>query len=128
MSATIAKSSKAAGLAALCRAIDAPTMAEAVGHLAEQARAEHWTHEEFLAACLEREVAARLSDGDEPDDNPLAPEHVDVRLLPEPDDNPLAPERVDWRLLHEYELLHGYEPMAPDPPPRCMSPQADLLG
>jgi hypothetical protein len=70
----IANGSMAAHLAALCRAIDAPTMAEVVGHLAEQARFEHWTHEAFLAACLEREVAARLSVGQEPDDNPLAPE------------------------------------------------------
>ena len=31
----------------------------AVERLAERARADGWTHEEFLAACLEREVAAR---------------------------------------------------------------------
>lgn len=33
--------------------------------LAERARAESWTHEEFLATCLEREVAARESHGGE---------------------------------------------------------------
>ena len=33
--------------------------------LAERARAESWTHEEFLAACLQREVAARESHGGE---------------------------------------------------------------
>ena len=33
--------------------------------LAERARAESWTHEEFLAACLQREVSARESHGGE---------------------------------------------------------------
>jgi DNA replication protein DnaC len=36
-----------------------------VDRLAERARAESWTHEEFLAACLQREVAARESHGGE---------------------------------------------------------------
>jgi DNA replication protein DnaC len=31
----------------------------------ERARAEGWRHEEFLAACLEREVAARQDHGGE---------------------------------------------------------------
>ena len=34
-----------------------------IERLAERARAESWTHEEFLAACLEREVAARQANG-----------------------------------------------------------------
>ena len=33
--------------------------------LADQARAESWTHEEFLAACLQRGVSARESHGGE---------------------------------------------------------------
>ena len=33
--------------------------------LAERARAESWTHGEFLAACLQREVAAREAHGGE---------------------------------------------------------------
>ncbi|HEV8166141.1 MAG TPA: IS21-like element helper ATPase IstB, partial [Actinomycetota bacterium] len=37
----------------------------AVGRLAERARAEGWSHEQFLAACLEREVAARQDHGGE---------------------------------------------------------------
>jgi hypothetical protein len=37
----------------------------ALERLAECARAESWTHEEFLAACLQREVAARESHGGE---------------------------------------------------------------
>ena len=49
----------AADVAYLCRALKAPSLAQAVERLAERARAEDWTHEEFLAACLEREVAAR---------------------------------------------------------------------
>jgi len=36
-----------------------------VERLAQRARAESWTHEEFLAACLQREVAARESHGGE---------------------------------------------------------------
>ena len=43
----------------------APTLREAVDRLAERARAEAWTHEEFLAACLQREVAARETHGGE---------------------------------------------------------------
>jgi hypothetical protein len=33
--------------------------------LAERARAESWTHQEYLAACLQREVAARDAHGGE---------------------------------------------------------------
>ena len=52
-------------IAYLTRALKAPTIRESVPRLAERARAESWTHEEFLAACLEREVAARESHGGE---------------------------------------------------------------
>ncbi|MGH9031571.1 MAG: IS21-like element helper ATPase IstB [Acidimicrobiia bacterium] len=52
-------------LAYLCRALRAPSLGRSVERLAERARAESWTHEEFLAACLEREVAARQSNGGE---------------------------------------------------------------
>ena len=55
----------ASDLAYLCRALKAPSLALSVERLAERARAESWTHEEFLAACLEREVAARQSNGGE---------------------------------------------------------------
>ena len=58
-------SKPAADLAYLCRALKAPSLAASVERLAERARAETWTHEEFLAACLEREVAARQSNGGE---------------------------------------------------------------
>ena len=54
-----------AEIAFLTRALKAPTLREAVGRLAERARAESWTHEEFLAACLQREVAARETHGGE---------------------------------------------------------------
>ena len=50
-------------IAYLCRALKAPSLAAAVARLAERARADDWTHEEFLVACLEREVAARQSHG-----------------------------------------------------------------
>jgi DNA replication protein DnaC len=54
-----------AELAFLTRALKAPSLWEAAGRLAERARAESWTHEEFLAACLQREVAAREAHGGE---------------------------------------------------------------
>ncbi len=49
----------------LTRALKAPTLREAVPRLAERARAESWTHEEFLVACLQREVSAREDHGGE---------------------------------------------------------------
>src|ERR1700728_934173 len=52
-------------IAYLARALKAPSLAGAVDRLAERARTESWTHEEFLAACLQREVAARESHGGE---------------------------------------------------------------
>jgi len=55
----------ASELAFLTRALKAPSLAAAVERLAERARAESWTHEEFLAACLQREVAAREAHGGE---------------------------------------------------------------
>ncbi len=54
-----------AEIAFLTRALKAPALANSVERLAERARAESWTHEEFLAACLQREVAARESHGGE---------------------------------------------------------------
>ena len=47
-----------AELAYLTRALKAPTLRGAVERLAERARGETWTYEEFLAACLQREVSA----------------------------------------------------------------------
>jgi DNA replication protein DnaC len=52
-------------LAFLTRALKAPTLRQSVTRLAERARAESWSHEEFLAACLQREVAAREAHGGE---------------------------------------------------------------
>jgi DNA replication protein DnaC len=54
-----------ADVAYLCRALKAPAMGAAVERLAERARNDNWTHEEFLAACLEREVASRQTNGGE---------------------------------------------------------------
>ena len=55
----------ASDLAWLCRALKAPSLAASIERLAERARSEGWTHEEFLAACLEREVASRQDHGGE---------------------------------------------------------------
>src|SRR6478672_1299843 len=52
-------------IAFLTRALKAPTLRDAVDRLADRARAENWTHQEFLAACLQREVAARENHGGE---------------------------------------------------------------
>src|SRR5207237_6446409 len=54
-----------AELAFLTRALKAPTLRDAVPRLVERAREQSWTHEEFLLACLQREVAARDSHGGE---------------------------------------------------------------
>jgi len=65
MAARTAARDTAAEIAFLTRALKAPTLRESVPRLAERARAESWTHEEFLAACLQREVAAREAHGGE---------------------------------------------------------------
>jgi len=67
MAAAAAKAARdtAAEIAFLTRALKAPTLRESAGRLAERARTESWTHEEFLIACLQREVAARESHGGE---------------------------------------------------------------
>jgi DNA replication protein DnaC len=52
-------------VAFLTRALKAPTLREAVPRLAERAREQSWSHEEFLIACLQREVSARESHGGE---------------------------------------------------------------
>jgi hypothetical protein len=44
---------------------DRRPQAGAIEDLAERARSEGWSHEEFLAACLQREVAAREAHGSE---------------------------------------------------------------
>ncbi|HJU01195.1 MAG TPA: IS21-like element helper ATPase IstB [Actinomycetes bacterium] len=65
MPATTATRDLTAELAFLTRALKAPTLRTSVARLAERARAEGWSHEEFLAACLQREVAAREAHGGE---------------------------------------------------------------
>ncbi|MFE3205938.1 IS21-like element helper ATPase IstB [Embleya sp. NPDC059237] len=54
-----------AELAFLTRALKAPTLRDAAERLAERAVADGWSHREYLAACLQREVAARESHGGE---------------------------------------------------------------
>jgi DNA replication protein DnaC len=65
MAAKAATRDLAAEVAYLTRALKAPTLRESVTRLAERARADNWTHEEFLIACLQREVSARESHGGE---------------------------------------------------------------
>jgi DNA replication protein DnaC len=49
----------------LARALKAPRIQEHAARLAEQARDAGWSHEEYLAAVLDREVSARDSSGSE---------------------------------------------------------------
>jgi hypothetical protein len=55
----------ASELAYLIRALKAPSLAGSVEQLAERARSESWSYEEFLAACRQREVVAREAHGGE---------------------------------------------------------------
>jgi DNA replication protein DnaC len=61
----MARTKPSSDVAFLCRALKAPSMAASIDRLGERARSEGWSHEEFLAACLEREVAARQDHGGE---------------------------------------------------------------
>jgi DNA replication protein DnaC len=47
----------------LAAALKAPRITEAATRLADQARAANWTHEDYLAAVLDREVSARNASG-----------------------------------------------------------------
>ena len=47
----------------LTRVLRAPALRESVDRLADAAREQGWSHEEFLAAVLQREVAAREAHG-----------------------------------------------------------------
>jgi DNA replication protein DnaC len=54
-----------ADLVFLTGALKAPTLRECLPRLADRAREQSWSFEEFLAACLQREVSARESHGGE---------------------------------------------------------------
>src|SRR3954465_3028789 len=47
----------------LAAALKAPRITESAARLADHARDAGWTHEDYLAAVLEREVAARTASG-----------------------------------------------------------------
>ena len=47
----------------LAAALKAPRITDTAARLGDHARASHWTHEEYLAAVLEREVSARNASG-----------------------------------------------------------------
>lgn len=49
----------------LCRQLKAPSLLAGVERLGARAREENWSHEEFLAACLDREVSTRAAHGGE---------------------------------------------------------------
>ncbi|MBG6109070.1 DNA replication protein DnaC [Frigoribacterium sp. CG_9.8] len=65
MSATKMPSDAVKQITYLAAALKAPRILEAATRLAEQARDAGWTHEDYLAAVLEREVSARNASGAE---------------------------------------------------------------
>lgn len=52
-------------LAYLTRALKAPALRESVDRLADRAGSEGWSYQQYLAACLQREVSAREAHGGE---------------------------------------------------------------
>ena len=56
-------SDTAAQIAYLARVLKAPALRESAERLAATARENGWTHAEYLAACLEAEVATRSAHG-----------------------------------------------------------------
>ena len=65
MSATKMPSDAVKEITYLAAALKAPSIIEAATRLADQARDAGWTHEDYLAAVLEREVSARNASGAE---------------------------------------------------------------
>ena len=65
MSAAKAPSDAVKQIIYLAAALKAPRILEAATRLADQARDAGWTHEDYLAAVLEREVSARNASGAE---------------------------------------------------------------
>jgi DNA replication protein DnaC len=64
-SAKTATRAIASEIAYLTRALKAPTLRDSATRLAERARGDSWSHEEYLVACLQREVSAREPHGGE---------------------------------------------------------------
>jgi len=60
----------------LARALKAPRIPEAATRLGEQARDAGWSHEEYLAAVLDREASARDASGAELRLRPLGSRHA----------------------------------------------------
>ena len=50
----------------LCRALKTPSLLASMDRHSKRAREDSWSHEEFLAACLERELSARQTHGRQP--------------------------------------------------------------
>jgi DNA replication protein DnaC len=58
-------SDTASQIAYLTRALKAPALRDSAARLADRARTDGWTHQEYLAACLQAEVATRDAHGAE---------------------------------------------------------------
>ncbi len=63
MSATTGAAATIKQITHLAAALKAPRITESAARLADHARDAGWTHEDYLAAVLEREVAARNASG-----------------------------------------------------------------
>ncbi len=96
-----AKARPASDLAYLCRALKGPSLLDAAARLAERARTDTWSHEEYLAACLEREVAARQSHGGDA--------RVRAARLPARK----ALEEFDYDHQYEHDLVRATRPGKP---------------
>ena len=56
-------SDTASQISYLARVLKAPALRDSAERLAERARTDGWTHQEYLAACLEAEAATRSAHG-----------------------------------------------------------------
>lgn len=65
MATTITSSDLHAELTLLTRALKAPALCEALPQPLERARSDEWSHTQFLAAYMEREVTDRAAHGGE---------------------------------------------------------------
>lgn len=77
----------------LAAALKAPRLVDAATRLADQARVSGWSHEEYLAAVLEREVSARVASG------------ADIRIRSAGFPQVKTLEEFDWD--HQPSLQHN---------------------
>jgi hypothetical protein len=85
----------------LTRALKAPTLRESVTRLAERARTESWTHEEFLVACLQRVETHRPQLDHDATVDKHGPLHT-MRLRVVKPNNITSPQLASCDLVHRH--------------------------